>query len=60
MAKDFMAIPATSSPSERAFSLAKNVITDNRNRLSPDSVTAIMCLQDWFQQTDFFGNPDII
>ena len=35
MARDFIAIPATSAPSERAFSSGGDIINRKRSRLSP-------------------------
>jgi hypothetical protein len=43
MAFDFFTIPAMSSECERIFSQAKRVITDERNRLSLNTVAAIEC-----------------
>ena len=47
MAGDFLAIPATSAPSERVFSVGSDIVTKKRNRLTGDSVRMIMCLKDW-------------
>jgi hypothetical protein len=43
MANDILNIPATSVPSEQIFSKSGDVITKKRNRLSKDSIQAIMC-----------------
>jgi hypothetical protein len=43
MAFDILNIPATSVPSEQIFSKVGDVITKKRNRLSKDSIQAIMC-----------------
>ena len=45
MALDYLAIPATSVPSEQCFSISKNLITDNRNRLLGKTVRACICLK---------------
>jgi hypothetical protein len=45
--KDFLAIPATSAPSECVFSIGSHVVTKKQNRLTGDSVQMIMCLKDW-------------
>ena len=45
MACDYLAIPASSVPSEQCFSLGKNLITDNRNKLAEKTVRAYMCLK---------------
>ena len=42
MAKCRLSAPASSAPSERTFSIAKQIITDRRNRLAP--TTASMCM----------------
>jgi hypothetical protein len=48
MARDYLAIPATSVPSEEAFSLGKNLITDKRNRLAGKTIRVCMCLKSWW------------
>jgi hypothetical protein len=35
LARKYLAIPASSAPSERVFSLAKRILTRERYRLSP-------------------------
>jgi hypothetical protein len=52
IAGDFLAIPATSAPSECVFSIGSDVVTKKRNRLTGDSVRMIMCLKDWGIITD--------
>ena len=47
MARDYLAIPATSVPSEQCFSISKNLITNNRNRLMGKTVRMCMCLRSW-------------
>ena len=47
MAQDFLAIPATSAPSESMFSQASDIITKKRNRLGADTVNMLMCLRSW-------------
>ena len=44
MACDFLAIPATSVPSERLFSDAGQLVTDHRNCLGGDTIRACICL----------------
>ena len=51
MARDFLAIPSTSVPSEQCFSISKNLITDKRNRLAGKTVRACMCLRSWWTST---------
>jgi len=48
MARDFLAIPSTSVPSEQCFSISKNLITNQRNRLAGKTVRACMCLKSWW------------
>jgi hypothetical protein len=47
MARDYLAIPSTSVPSEQCFSISKNLITSNRNRLMGKTVRVSMCLKSW-------------
>jgi hypothetical protein len=47
MAKDFLAIPATSVPIECVFSQSSDLISKKRNRLLPETVRVIMCLSHW-------------
>ena len=47
MARDFLAIPATSAPSERDFSLAGNLITKKRTDISSENVRYVLCLRSW-------------
>jgi hypothetical protein len=52
MARDYLAIPGTSTPSERAFSAGRQLITDFRCSLNAETITACMLLKDWFKQPD--------
>ena len=52
MARDYLAIPGTSTPSERAFSAGRQLITDFRCSLKAETITACMLLKDWFKQPD--------
>jgi hypothetical protein len=47
MARDYLAIPATSTSSERLFSSGKHLISDTRNSLSPSTIQACQCLKSW-------------
>ena len=47
MARDYLAIPATSAASERVFSQGGDIVTKKRNRLHPDSVRYLLCLRSW-------------
>jgi len=48
MARDFLAIPSTSVSSEQCFSISKNLITNQRNRLAGKTVRAYMYLKSWW------------
>ena len=47
MARDYLAIPATSAASERVFSNGGDIITKKRNRLAPDTLRFLLCLRSW-------------
>jgi hypothetical protein len=47
MARDYLAIQATSVPSEQAFSVAGNTISRTRNRLLPETARACLCMKSW-------------
>ena len=44
VAKKLLAIPATSTPSERSFSIAGRVIEERRTNLNPENVDALLFL----------------
>ena len=47
MARDHLAIPATSAASECVFSVGGDIITKKRNRLGADNTRRLLCLRDW-------------
>ena len=49
IAKDVLAIPASTVASESAFSTGKRIINDFRSSLAPETVEALICLQDWYR-----------
>lgn len=49
IARDYLAIPATSVPAEQSFSLSKNLITERRNRMLSKTVRECICLKSWWQ-----------
>lgn len=48
IARDFLSVPATSCPSERAFSSAKHLI-GVRYRLEEETIQKCMCLKEWMR-----------
>ncbi|XP_062206557.1 zinc finger BED domain-containing protein RICESLEEPER 2-like isoform X1 [Phragmites australis] len=52
MARDLLAVPASTVASESAFSTGERVINDYRSRLSSDTIEALICLQDWIREND--------
>jgi len=58
IARDYLAIPATSAPSECVFSQGSDVVTKKRNRLTGDSIRMIMCLKAWGIFTDEDSDDD--
>jgi hAT family C-terminal dimerisation region/Domain of unknown function (DUF4413) len=48
IARDYLAIPATSAPAERAFSGGADLVTRKRGSLSEDTIQAYMCLDSWY------------
>ncbi|KAI3638280.1 hypothetical protein MIR68_003891 [Amoeboaphelidium protococcarum] len=50
MAKDFLAIPATSVPSESAFSTGRQIVTDQRGSLEPNTIRNVMVLRDVYRK----------
>lgn len=47
LARRYLAIPATSAPIERVFSVSNNIITKSRNRLLPSTVKQLLLLKYW-------------
>jgi hypothetical protein len=47
MAQNYLSIQASSVPCEQLFSLAGNVVTKKRNRLSKNTTRACLCLRSW-------------
>ncbi len=54
LARDHLAIMASSVSSERAFSSAGITISKRRNRLKPDVVEALQCLKFMIKRDLFF------
>jgi len=49
MARDYLAVPSTSAPAERAFSKGADLVSAKRASLSAESIRVCMCLQNWMQ-----------
>jgi hypothetical protein len=49
MARDYLAIPATSAPVERVFSGGTDLVQPKRGSLSEDAIQACMCLKSWLK-----------
>jgi len=50
MARDYLAVPSTSTPAERAFSKGADLVHVKRASLSPETIGSCMCLQSWTQE----------
>ncbi|CAD6922512.1 unnamed protein product [Tilletia controversa] len=50
MARDLLAIPASTAPSESMFSRGELLISARRNSLSSSTVARMMCLDNWLTQ----------
>ena len=51
MARDILAVPASTVASESAFSTGSRVLSDFRSRMTAETVEALVCLQDWIRAT---------
>ncbi|KAH7834817.1 hypothetical protein Vadar_019998 [Vaccinium darrowii] len=49
MARDLLAIPVSTVASESTFSIGRRVISPFRSSLKPNTVQALICLQDWMR-----------
>ena len=50
LTKEFLSICASSSPSERLFSIGRGIITFRRGRLAPDTISTLMTLKFWSRE----------
>ena len=50
MARALLAIPASSVPSERAFSMGGLICRDERASLNGETIEMLMCMQDWYKR----------
>jgi hypothetical protein len=49
MARDYLAIPATSAPVERVFSGGTDLVRPKRGSLHEDAIQACLCLKSWLK-----------
>jgi hypothetical protein len=49
VARDVLAIPASTVASESAFSAGGRVVDKYRSRLDPEVVEALICTKDWIR-----------
>ena len=49
IARDVLAIQASTVASESSFSAGGRIISDHRSRLNSETVEALICLQDWLK-----------
>ena len=47
MARDHLAIPASSAASECVFSGGSDLITKKRNQLGGENTRKLLCIRDW-------------
>lgn len=60
MAMQFLAIPATSCPSEGQFSKTKRILAPQRSNLSSLHVETLVCVKDWHRIFGPLKLPDVI
>jgi hypothetical protein len=60
VARDYLAVPSTSTPAERAFSKGADLVHVKRGSLSAETIRSCMCLQSWMQEVGCFGSVGCI
>jgi len=50
IARDLLAIPASSVVFESAFSTSKKIVNKFHSSLLPETVESLICTQDWFRE----------
>ena len=56
MARDLLAVPASTVASESAFSYSGRLVSPHRSRLHPTTIEALMCAQSWLWAAEMKGN----
>lgn len=49
IARDVLAAPVSTVPSESTFSTGGRILSDYRSSMKPGTVEALICLQDWMR-----------
>lgn len=52
IARDYLAIRATSAASERVFSNGTDVLTKKRNKMATGTLRYVLCLRNWGVRPD--------
>jgi zinc finger BED domain-containing protein 1 (E3 SUMO-protein ligase ZBED1) len=60
IARDYLAIPATSAPSERVFSIAGNLISKKRTSIASENVRYVLCLRAWGLLAEYDDEVEVI
>ncbi|KAH9467331.1 hypothetical protein Pst134EB_002350 [Puccinia striiformis f. sp. tritici] len=47
MARTYLSVPASSAPTERAFSAGRYIQDYTQNRMDVETLEALICLKDW-------------
>ena len=58
VAKEFLAVQATSATCERLFSEGRRVINYRRSRLTAESVEVLITLKSWYSNEDLRAEDD--
>ena len=59
IARDILPIPVSTVASESAFSTSGRIVSEHRNRLTPEILEALMCSQDWIRNS-YKGTSEIL